>query len=133
MGINKTTKNFIYGNRKLLPNPHGMIIGYSGSGKSFFIKLTEISQTLLGTDDDILVIDPQNEFESICEDYGGVYFDLTPNYRPNGFEVSQEIFQGTQKMKNEFVARQSEYAKSLCQAIMRNIDVTQEHDTVISR
>lgn len=36
-------------------------------------------------------------------------------------------------MKNEFVARQSEYAKSLCQAIMRNIDVTQEHDTVISR
>ena len=135
LGINKTTKNFIYGNRKLLPNPHGIIIGYSGSGKSFFIKLTEISQTLLGTDDDILILDPQNEFESICEDYGGVYFDLTPKsgIYLNGFEVSQEIFQGTQKVKNEFVARQSEYAKSLCQAIMRNIDVTQEHDTVISR
>ena len=122
-------------NRKSRLNPHGIIIGYSGSGKSFFIKLTEISQTLLGTDDDILILDPQNEFESICEDYGGVYFDLTPKsgIYLNGFEVSQEIFQGTQKVKNEFVARQSEYAKSLCQAIMRNIDVTQEHDTVISR
>lgn len=89
LGINKTTKNFIYGNRKLLPNPHGIIIGYSGSGKSFFIKLTEISQTLLGTDDDILILDPQNEFESICEDYGGVYFDLTPKsgIYLNGFEV----------------------------------------------
>ena len=58
---------------KLLPNPHGIIVGYSGSGKSMLIKLTEISQTLLGSEDDIIVLDPQNEFEDICREYQGVY------------------------------------------------------------
>lgn len=37
------------------------------------IKLTEISQTLLGSEDDIIVLDPQNEFEDICREYQGVY------------------------------------------------------------
>ena len=69
---------------------HGIIVGYSGSGKSMLIKLTEISQTLLGSEDDIIVLDPQNEFEDICREYQGVYFDLTPKsgIYLNGFEVN---------------------------------------------
>ena len=59
-GLNRTTKRLILGNRKLLMNPHGIIIGHTGSGKSLLIKLTEILQTLLGTNDDILILDPQN-------------------------------------------------------------------------
>ena len=59
-GLNRSTKRLILGNRKLLMNPHGIIIGHTGSGKSLLIKLTEILQTLLGTKDDILVLDPQN-------------------------------------------------------------------------
>ena len=43
MGLNRTTKHFIVGNRKKLPNPHGIIVGFSGSGKSMLIKLTELS------------------------------------------------------------------------------------------
>lgn len=65
MGLNRTTQHFIIGNRKRLPNPHGIIVGFSGSGKSMLIKLTELSQTLLSTNDDIMIIDPQNEFLEI--------------------------------------------------------------------
>lgn len=135
LGINKTTKRFIIADRKKLPNPHAIIIGYSGSGKSMLIKLTEVSQTLLGTDDDILILDPQNEFEDICRQYNGAYYDLTPKsgIYLNGFEVSQEVFQSSGETKKEFVAKQTEYAKSVCAAAMKNINVTQEHDSVISR
>lgn len=135
LGINKTTKRFIVADRKKLPNPHGIFIGYSGSGKSMLMKLTEVSQTLLATDDDIMVLDPQNEFEDICRQYGGAYFNLTPGcgIYLNGFEVSQEVFSGSGEIKKEFIAKQTEYAKSICGAAMRNIHVTQEHDSVVSR
>lgn len=135
LGINRTTKRFIIGNRKTLPNPHGIIIGFSGTGKSMLIKLTDIAQTLVSTDDDILVIDPQNEFEGIINSYKGTYYDLTPKsgIYLNGFEVTEEVFRSDVKVKRKFVARQTEYAKSLCAAAMKNISVTQEHDSVISR
>ena len=119
LGINKTTGRYLIANRKLLPNPHGIIVGYSGSGKSMLIKLTVISQTLLGSEDDIVVLDPQNEFEDICREYQGVYFDLTPKSGIYliGFEVTQEAFSGSKELKAEFVAKQCEYAKGLVQAI----------------
>lgn len=134
-GINRTTKRFILANRTLLKNPHGLIIGPSGTGKSMFIKLTELSQSLIATDDDITVIDPQNEFEDVVKSYGGAYFDLTPKsgIYLNGFEVSQEAFKSEGKARMEFIAKQTEYAKTLCAAAMKNIIVTQEHDSVISR
>lgn len=135
MGLNRTTKRFIIGDRKGLPNPHGIIIGFSGTGKSMLIKLTEVSQSLLATTDDIMIIDPQNEFEDICTLYHGTYIDLTPKSGIflNGFEITQEVFSGTDKVQREFIASQTEYAKSLCAAAMKNINVTQEHDSVISR
>lgn len=132
-GRNETTKNLIIGNRKKLLNPHGMIIGHSGSGKSVLIKLTEVSQTLLSTDDDITIIDPQNEFQDICESYGGEFFDFTPKSSlcVNPFEVPREVFYADSMIQEDFIARQSEYAKSFCNAVMRNISVTQEHFSFI--
>ena len=99
------------------------------------IKLTELSQTLLSTDDDIVLLDPQNEFKREIELWGGTYFDLTPKsgIYLNGFEVTEEVFKADETIKREFVASQTEYAKTLCAAVMKNINVTQEHDAVISR
>lgn len=135
LGLNSTTKHFIVGDRKKLPNPHGIIVGISGTGKSMLIKLTEVSQTLLATDDDVIIIDPQNEFQDIVEQYNGSYFDLTPNSGTylNGFEVSEEVFTSNPVIRARFISAQTEYAKILCAAVMKNISVTQEHDSVISR
>ena len=122
-GLNRATKRLILGNRKLLMNPHGIIIGHTGSGKSFYIKITEILQTLVGTSDDILILDPQNEFQEIVERYGGIFFDLTP----------KDVFYGDSGTKERFIAAQSKYAKSLIAAIMSNILFTQEHAAVVGR
>lgn len=135
MGINRTTKRLIFGNRKLLKNPHGIIIGHTGSGKSVIIKLTEILQTLIATDDDVLVLDPQNEFEDIIRALGGVYFDLTPKSEMhlNGFEMTEEVFYADKKTREKFVATQTAYAKSLVAATMNHILFTQEHATFVGR
>ena len=78
-GLNKTTKHLFVGNRKKLPAPHGFIVGHTGGGKSFLIKETEISQTLLFTHDDLILLDPNNEQEDFIRSLkGGMYFDLTP-------------------------------------------------------
>ena len=135
MGINRTTKRLIFGNRKLLKNPHGIIIGHTGSGKSVIIKLTEILQSLIATDDDVLILDPQNEFEAVIRMLGGAYFDLTPKsgMNLNGFEVTEEVFYADKRTKEKFVATQTAYAKSLVAATMNNILFTQEHATYVSR
>lgn len=134
-GLNLTTKRLIFGNRKLLMNPHAIIVGHTGSGKSVLIKATEIFQTLISTSDDILILDPQNEFKEIVEKYGGSYFDLTPKSKIyiNGFEVSDAVFYADKDTKEKFIATQTKYAKSLVAAIMTNILFTQEHATVVSR
>ena len=135
-GINSTTKNFVFADRKKLPSPHGMIVGHTGTGKSYLIKETEIAQTLLSTDDDIQMIDPQNESEVVCAKYGGRFLDLTPrgDIHINPMEVPYEIWKSDNKKdKDSFVAGVASWADSFCEAVMYNILFTQEHRNFIDK
>lgn len=134
LGRNKTTGHLVFGNRKKLPSPHGMIVGHTGSGKSFFMKETEIAQTLLETNDDITMIDPQNEMEDICRAFGGQFIDFTPKSQIhlNPLEIPEEVFLDV-SVHEKFIAGQSEWACSFCEAVMSNIVFTQEHRTDIDK
>lgn len=136
-GINRRTKRLLCGDRKSLKSPHGIIIGHTGSGKSVFIKMTELLQSLLGmSNDDLTIIDPQNEYEETCLEMGGAYYDLTPksNIHINAMEIPEEVFYAEeQKEREQFVADVTDWAISFCVAIMTNILVTQEHYSIIGR
>ena len=134
-GLNRTTKHLLRGDRKKLKAPHGMIVGHSGSGKSYLIKETEIGQTLLFTDDDIIILDPNNEQEDYIKLCGGQYFDFTPQCQIylNPFEVPDDVWMGTEVEKNKFIAQKTEYAGAFCAAAMTNILVTQVHIVHIGR
>lgn len=136
-GINRRTKRLLCGDRKSLKSPHGIIIGHTGSGKSVFIKMTELLQSLLGMpNDDLTIIDPQNEYEETCLEMGGAYYDLTPksNIHINAMEIPKEVFYAEeQKEREQFVADVTDWAISFCVAIMTNILVTQEHYSIIGR
>ncbi|MBO5259515.1 MAG: hypothetical protein J6B26_03910 [Agathobacter sp.] len=135
LGLNRITKQLLIGNRKSLKNPHGMICGHTGSGKSFFVKTTEIAQPLLFTDDDIIVIDPNNEQKEFITALGGQYFDFAPQCQIylNPFEVPRMIWESDSIGRNRFVAKMSEYAGRFCAACMKNMLVTQVHLNLIDR
>ncbi len=68
-GINQVSHNLCIGDRKKLANGNGMVFGVPGSGKSYFSK-SEMLQVFLGTDDDIICIDPTLEYFDIAEALG---------------------------------------------------------------
>ena len=133
-GLNRTTKRLIIGNRKKLKNPHGIIVGHTGSGKSMSIKI-ELCQDLLRTDDDAVLLDPQDEFKEFVQKAGGTFYELVPgnNTYLNPYEVSEDVFHGDQALQIGFIATQSKYTKAFLGAIMTNIVLTQEHYVLIDR
>ena len=60
LGLNARSKSLLMFRRKNLASPAGMVLGQPGSGKSLAVKL-EIAQVMLGTRDDIVIIDPEGE------------------------------------------------------------------------
>lgn len=134
-GMNRVTKHLLRGNRKWLKAPHGMIVGHTGSGKSFLIKETEVGQTLLFTDDDVIVLDPNNEQEAFIKQCRGQYFDFTPQCQIhlNPFEVPKDVREGDAVVQNRFIAKKTEFTVAFCAAAMTNILVTQVHMNYIGR
>ena len=77
-GINATSGNMILADRKQNKTPNGLILGTTGSGKSFAAK-REILNVFLVTKDDILICDPESEYYPLVERLGGQVIRLTPS------------------------------------------------------
>lgn len=75
-GVNQVSRNVMKGNRKKLQNPHGFVFGTSGSGKSFFVKGENV-QNFIGTEDDIIFLDPKNEYHDVCDLMHGEFLNIT--------------------------------------------------------
>lgn len=76
-GNNQVSKNMIICDRKALLNGNGFVFGVPGSGKSFIEKF-EMGQVFLKNNvDDIIIIDPMNEYADLCAAYGGTYINLS--------------------------------------------------------
>lgn len=75
-GANRVSGNPILKNRKKLMNPNGFVFGKSGSGKSLTGGKMEIGSVFINTEDDIIIIDPQNEFEDTVKIFDGTYINL---------------------------------------------------------
>lgn len=77
-GVNAISKNLIMLDRTKRKNPSGMIMATPGSGKSFKAK-EEIVSVLLSTDDEIIIVDPENEYTDLCRNFGGEVISIGPN------------------------------------------------------
>ena len=75
-GQNAISKNLILADRKELLNGNGFILGVSGSGKSFAAK-REITEIVLSTNDDIIIIDPEAEYRPLVEGLGGEVIEIS--------------------------------------------------------
>lgn len=87
MGINLMDGGVVILDRYRYENPHLLILARSGSGKSYTAKL-EIMRSLM-MNIDVVVLDPENEYRSICETYGGTFLPLSlqSDYNFNPFDL----------------------------------------------
>jgi hypothetical protein len=69
-----------------LDNHNSVILGRSGSGKSYLVKLETLRSLYRGIE--IAVIDPEDEYRRLCDAVGGTYLQLgAPGVRINPFDL----------------------------------------------
>lgn len=76
-GINRHNSSLVLFDRFSLENYNSIIFAKSGAGKSYAAKL-EILRTLM-FDVEVIVIDPEREYEYMAEATGGKYFNISLN------------------------------------------------------
>jgi conjugal transfer ATP-binding protein TraC len=86
-GINRHNSSLVLFDRFSLENYNSVVFAKAGSGKSFATKL-EILRSLM-FDTDVIVIDPEREYEYLSEATGGRYFNisLTSENHINPFDL----------------------------------------------
>lgn len=86
-GVNLSNNSLIIFDRFSLENANTVIFAKSGSGKSYTTKLEIVRSLMMGVD--VLVIDPENEYQNLAESVGGSYFkiSLTSKHHINPFEI----------------------------------------------
>lgn len=86
-GVNRHNDSLIIFDRFGLENANSVVFAKSGAGKSYAVKLEIIRLMMLGTD--VIIIDPENEYEQLAETLGGSYLRLSLNSdkRINPFDL----------------------------------------------
>lgn len=86
-GINRHNSSLVIFDRFSLDNYNSITFATSGAGKSFATKL-EILRTLM-FDAEVIVIDPEREYETMAEAVGGRYFNiaLSSDHHINPFDL----------------------------------------------
>lgn len=90
-GVNMHNSGLVIFDRFTLENGNAVVFAKSGAGKSFTVKLEALRSMMLGTE--VFIIDPENEYQRMCEAVGGAYVRLSLNSqtRINPFDLPQVV------------------------------------------
>jgi len=90
-GLNRHNDSLVIFDRFSLENANSVIFAKSGAGKSYAVKLEILRSLMMGTD--VLVIDPENEYETLCETVGGrmLKVSLNSDRRINPFDLPNPL------------------------------------------
>ncbi|MDB5183200.1 MAG: Type secretory pathway VirB4 component-like protein [Candidatus Saccharibacteria bacterium] len=90
-GINMHNSGLVLFDRFSLENGNSVVFAKSGAGKSFAVKLEALRSLMFGTE--IFIIDPENEYQRMCDAVGGAYvrLSLSSNTRINPFDLPQVV------------------------------------------
>ncbi|HVW23020.1 MAG TPA: DUF87 domain-containing protein [Candidatus Saccharimonadales bacterium] len=90
-GINMHNSGLVIFDRFSLENSNSVVFAKSGAGKSFAVKLEALRSMMFGTE--IFIIDPENEYQRMCDAVGGAYVRLSLNSttRINPFDLPKVV------------------------------------------
>ena len=128
-GVNAVSKNLLICNRKKLLNPHGFVLGVSGSGKSFSMK-EAITFIALSTNDDIIMIDAEREYGELTRALQGAVLEISPSspHHINPLDINRGYGAGENP-----VAMKSELMMSICEQQMGVGQLGAFHKSIIDR
>jgi len=121
-GINQHNGSLVIFDRFTLENANSVVFAKSGAGKSYTIKLELVRSMMFGTE--IIVIDPENEYKTLCDAVGGDYINFSYNSqnRINPFDLSLLTEHSDENELNLKI----QSLMSMFKVIMGNLNPTEE-------
>lgn len=113
-GLNAISKNLILFDRTASKNSNGIILGTSGSGKSFSAK-REIFNVFLSSDADVFIIDPEREYAPMAEMLGGEVIRIAAGSNTYINPLDMDIFYADD---DDPVTLKSDFICSLCETVI---------------
>lgn len=129
-GQNKITQNLIIFNRRRLKNPNGFILGVPGSGKSFLAKL-EMIYSILQTDEEILILDPEGEYTAIAELLGGEVIYISENSKTHINPLDLTENPNADDKEYDPIKAKLDFLLSFFSTILGNQEITPIQKTII--
>ena len=127
-GQNVISKNMMIADRRRLLNGNSFILGVSGSGKSFTAK-NEITNLILGTDADIIIVDPEREYAPLIRALGGSVIEIsaTSSNHINAMDMSRDYGE------TDPIIEKSQFLQSLCEQIIAGHKFAKGQQSIIDR
>ena len=127
-GQNVISKNMIIADRRKLLNGNSFILGVSGSGKSFTGK-NEITNLMLSSDADIIIIDPEREYAPLVRAMGGSVIEIsaTSSNHINAMDMSKDYGE------TDPIIEKSQFLQSLCEQIIAGHHFSKGQQSIIDR
>lgn len=124
-GMNQHDGSLIIFDRFTLENANSVILGKSGGGKSFFVKMEAFRLLMMGID--VIILDPENEYKKLTQSMGGefVVFSTQSQYKINPFDLVGETGE-PDELSNKILD-----LHSLMKVIMG--DITPAQDALLDR
>lgn len=125
-GINQQNGSLIIFDRYSLENANEVVLGKSGAGKSYLIKLEALRQFMFGTE--IIIVDPEGEYKNLAQTMGGEYLSFTQSspIKINPFDLSGLYEEGENELGLKILS-----LHGLLRIVMGQLDSAQ--DAVLDR
>ncbi len=103
-GINQHNDSLILFNRFSLENANSVVFAKSGAGKSYCVKLEALRSLMFGVE--VLIIDPEKEYQPLCEAVGGEYINFSANspVKINPFDMSSDVVEGQSALSHKLLS-----------------------------
>lgn len=129
MGLNARSKSLLMFQRKNLASPAGYVLGQPGSGKSMDVKL-EIAQVMMGTDDDVIIIDPEGEYTPEVQAMGGQVVEISASSSEhiNPMDITEDYADSDSPL-----VLKSQFLQMFCELIIGGGGISAAERTYIDR
>lgn len=103
-GINRHNGSLVIFDRFSMENANTVVFAKSGAGKSYFVKLEALRLMVFGAE--VMIIDPEEEYRTLCEAVGGDYIDFSAHSPAmiNPFDLSGIAVEGENELGQKILS-----------------------------